>query len=949
MTSPLLARLQAALGDAYRVERELGVSGIARFFHATNPADGREFAVAALPPAIATRLDPERFQAEIARAARVRHAHLVAPLEAGMVGDLAYCIYPYRPGEGLRETLQREGHLSADAAGRLVSQIADALAPAHEAGMAHGDLRPECVVLDGTRIAVTEFGLAHAVAAAGGGAGPDDAIGSAGYAAPEQERGRPADLRSDVYALGVIGYELLAGFPPFAGPTAAAVVAARLTGTPEPLDALRVDLPSALTAAVARALSRDPARRFANALEFREAAGGRLPAAVTGRRASWALVTTGVLLVAAAGMFVRARRPPTPDPDLLVVAPFDVLVPDHALWREGMVDVLSRNLDGAGPLRTVPPTVAIRRWKGRVDVGPATALGRETGAAFAVFGRLLEAGPDSVRISAALVDVARRSVTAEFEFRGGADRIGGLADSLTVALLDQIGRARPIGAVRYTGLAAVPLPALKAFLRGEQHFRHAHWDSAIADYERSVAAAPDFALALRRLSLTFGWQRSGEDSLGQAYAFRAGAANRGFAPRESLLVAAESLNAALWEFTREPQWWLLSRRLFATLDEAARRYADDPEVWYELGEARFHFGYWHGIDAADALRAFDRAIELDSTFAPAYIHPVELALIHEGPRAAQRYAAAYTAARTGAAKGAGIPLVARLLRPDADRLDLDQLLDTIPTDAIHNAWLTLVAWPDSAETATRLLRYLVRARRGDMPISEDTLANNRLLASMLAFRGHVREALAVADADYAPVLVDGALLGARTPDSALRVSRRWVAAGQLVPAGAALPLWEAVGDTAAVQAYAQALTPTAVPHESLRRYLTARAAASLALARRDTADAVRRYAALPESLCGGCQSALAQARLTTAQLLSARGRHQEAVLRLGPELPGLVRPLAVFTALARARANEHLGRSGAALTDYRFVARVWRAADPELEPYAREARAAVERLTAEPQ
>jgi serine/threonine-protein kinase len=180
------------------------------------------------------------------------------------------------------------------------------------------------------------------------------------------------------------------------------------------------------------------------------------------------------------------------------------------------------------------------------------------------------------------------------------------------------------------------------------------------------------------------------------------------------------------------------------------------------------------------------------------------------------------------------------------------------------------------------------------------------------------------------------------------VSHRWVAAGQLVPAGAALPLWEAVGDTAAVHAYADALTPDAVPHESLRRYLTARAAASLALARRDTADAVRRYAALPESLCGGCQSALAQARLTTAQLLSARGRHQEAVLRLGPELPGLVRPLAVFTALARARANEHLGRSGAALTDYRFVAQVWRAADPELEPYAREARAAVERLSAEP-
>jgi serine/threonine-protein kinase len=948
MTAPLESRLQAALGSSYRVERELGVSGMARFFYAIHTPDGRELAIAVLPPSITARLDPERFQAEINRAARVRHAPLLAPLEARVAGDLVFCIYPYRHGESLRDKLQRDRHLPADAAVRLVTQIADALAPAHAAGLAHGDLRPECVVLDGTRVVVTEFGLAHAVEAAGGDGGGAPAIGSAGYAAPEQEAGGRAGPRADVYALGVIGYELLAGFPPFAGPTAAAVVAARLTGTPEPLDALRLDVPPAVTAAVARALSRDPEVRFPDAQAFRDAAGRRLPAVVPGRRTSWALVASGVTLVAAAGMFVRARNQPPANDDLVVVAPFDVLAPDHGLWREGMVDVLSRNLDGAGPLRTVSPTIAIRRWRGRVDATSAAALGRETGAALAVFGRLVDAGPDSVRIAAALVNVSRGTVTAEFEFRGSAERIGGLADSLTVALLNEIGRARPMGAVRSTGLTAVPLPALKSFLRGEQHFRHAHWDSAIADYEHAIAEAPDFALALRRLSLTLGWQRSGEDSLGQAYAYRAGAANHGFAPRDSLLVVAESLNAALWEFTREPQWWMISRRLFATLNEAARRYDEDPEVWYELGEARFHFGYWHGISADDAQRAFDRAIQLDSTFAPAYIHPVELALTRDGSRAALRYAAAYAAGRSGAAKGAGIPLVARLLRPDADRLDLAGLLDTIPTDAIHNAWLTLLVWPDSAETATRLLRYLIHGRRGQVPISDDTVANNRLLAAMLSFRGHLREALAVADSDYAPALMDGALVGIVPRDSALRVTRRWVAAGQLVPAGAALPLWEATGDTMAVRAYSRALTENAVPHEALRRYLEARATASLALARHDTADALRRFAALPESLCGGCQSALAQARLTTAQLLAARGRRQEAVVRLSPELPGLVRPLAVYAALARARANEQLGRTRQALTDYRFVAAVWRAADPQLEPYRDEARAAVARLTAEP-
>jgi hypothetical protein len=125
-------------------------------------------------------------------------------------------------------------------------------------------------------------------------------------------------------------------------------------------------------------------------------------------------------------------------------------------------------------------------------------------------------------------------------------------------------------------------------------------------------------------------------------------------------------------------------------------------------------------------------------------------------------------------------------------------------------------------------------------------------------------------------------------------------------------------------------------------------AASLALARRDTADAVRLFTALPETLCGGCQTALAQARFTTAQLLNARDRHQEAVLRVAPELPGLVRPLAVLTALTRAHARERLGRTREALADYRFVAAVWRTADAELQPFVREATQAVERLVAEP-
>lgn len=941
----LRTTLQAALGERYRVEQEQGVGGLARVFRATQARGGREVLVAVVPPAVAVRLDAARFRAAIEDAGRVRHPSLSAPIGVGAAGELAWVIYPHGHGETLRERLGRGDRLSVDAAVRLLTQVAGGLAVAHDAGMVHGDVRPECVSFEGGRAVLYEFGLAYAIRAAGG--GDVETTGSAGYAAPEQESGQAADTRCDVYALGVIGYEVLAGFPPFAGPTAAAVVAARLTGAPEPLGALRIDVPPTVSTAITRALARDPTARFGTAGEFREALRGGLSAGLRPRRA-WlvgAAALLGIALVSFLFAGAGARR--ELDPNLLVVAPFDVLARDQELWREGLVDVLSRHLDGAGPLRTVAPAVAVRRWRGRVDVGPAAALARATGAGLAVFGRLLSAGDDSVRLVAGLVNATTHSVEAEFDHRAPADRVESLADSLAFALLRELGRTRPIGAVPRTSVSPASLPALKAFLQGEQYFRRANWDSAILHYERAIALDPNFAPALYHLSLTLGWQRTGADSLSVQYAFRGGAANRGLAPRDSFLVASESLSAALWAFSEDPVWWSQSQRLFATLGEAVLRYPEDPEMWYQLGEARYHFGYWHGIAGADALRAFDRAIALDSAFAPAFIHPVELALSEEGPAAARRYAGARAAGHGGAAKGSGVPLVARLLRGDVRGAALDRLLDTLPADAIHNAWLTLSGWPDEQETSTRLIRYLATHRRSQMPISDDTLVNNRLIASQLAFRGHLREAGATADPGYPSVSVERALAGSLPRDSAAALFSKWVADGRLALAAGAIPWWAAVRDTAALLAVRRAATMQALPHERLRRYLTGRTDAYLSLARGDSAEALRRFTALPESLCGGCQSVLAQVRLTTAQLLNAAGRHQEAATILAPELPALLRPLAVFTALERARTAERLGHVEAAVAGYEFVAGIWRNADEEYRPFVEEARTAIARLTAE--
>src|SRR5262245_32604723 len=155
----LRTTLQAALGDRYRVGQEQGVGGLARVFRATRGRGGREVLVAVVPPAVAVRLDPTRFRAAVEDAGRVRHPSLAGPIGVGAAGDMAWVIYPHGHGETLRERLGRGDHLSVDDALRLLSQLAGGLAVAHDAGMVHGDVRPECVSFEGGRAVLDEFGL----------------------------------------------------------------------------------------------------------------------------------------------------------------------------------------------------------------------------------------------------------------------------------------------------------------------------------------------------------------------------------------------------------------------------------------------------------------------------------------------------------------------------------------------------------------------------------------------------------------------------------------------------------------------------------------------------------------------------------------------------------------------------------------------------------------------
>jgi eukaryotic-like serine/threonine-protein kinase len=957
------ARLRAVLADRYTIERELGRGGMATVFLARDLKHKRPVAIKVLAPEIARTVGSERFLREIEIAARLSHPHILPVFDSGEGDGLLFYVMPFVRGESLRHRLQRERRLPVADAVRIAREVADALDYAHRHGIVHRDIKPENVLLEEDHAIVADFGVARALAGERGPALTEVglAIGTPYYMSPEQSMGDGVvDGRSDLYALGCVLYEMLAGKPVFEGPTAQAVARQHLLATPARLHATRPEVSEALERVVQRALAKSPDERWATGAELAAAlASGEMPALPGARRARrrrLVLITAGAVALVAIGLVVgRQRAPEVLDDNLVAVAPFDVLVPDLQLWSEGLVDVLSRDLDGAGPLRTVAPTVVVRRWSGRADRPSATSLGRRTGARLAVYGQVLGVGGDTVRVSATLLDIGSGRALGEFQLRDVSTRMDRVADSLTVALLRELGRTRPMGTTRLASVGSRSLPALKAFLQGEQFMRRSEWDSAIASYERATGQDSGFALAYSRLSLALGWVRSGNDSLSRAYGLRAGALNHGLAPRDSLLLTTDSLRSVLFGQDEDTAYWPHVRRFFATSEEATRRYPGDPAVWYNLGEAYHHFGYGPGLEisAEQTLRAFDRAIALDSAFAPAYIHPVELSLTLGRPAEARRYAGAYLALDASDISAGAIRIVDMLLqRPAGPDHALRQVLDTVHADVLaHIVWSMIGRWDDSTEWAVRLANEFSPERPTSYAAYADPGWIRYARSVALGYRGRVHEALQVhGTTGPDDLLAQLALLGGVPTDSLAAAITRWqpgyFGGGALHPF---LPWLAAVSDTAGIRRFGRfvdsihsaGVPPALRPRIRLASTLTQ---AYLALARHDTTGALRLFEAIPDTICIGCITD----RLTKGRLLAARGRDREADALFGVRLDRMPVVLEPLFALERARVAERLGNRRRAIEAYQLVADAWRHADPDLQRFVREAKAALIRLGAEP-
>jgi serine/threonine-protein kinase len=422
VTEPLTS-LQTALSGQYRIERELGRGGMAVVFLAHDLRHDRPVALKVLRRELAQAMGAERFLREIRLCARLQHPHILGIHDSGDAGGLLWFTMPYVEGETLRSRLSREKQLSLNDALRITGEVADALAYAHQHGVIHRDIKPENILLSSNHALVADFGIARALqrglADAGAGGSEEErltetgmSLGTPHYMSPEQAAGeRELDERTDVYSLGAVLYETLAGEPPFTGPNPQAILAKRLSESAPHVRTTR-EVPIAVDRAISRALARAPSDRFASAEQFAaalrsapfDAATPTVAVAKSRPRRSWPSIAAlvGVLLIAfGAGYFVLKRqRSGSTSAASAAVLPFTDLSPgkDQEYFSDGLTEELITSLSRIEGLRVAARTSSFQ-FKGRnADV---REVGRKLDVGAVLEGSVRRAG-DQLRVTAQL-------------------------------------------------------------------------------------------------------------------------------------------------------------------------------------------------------------------------------------------------------------------------------------------------------------------------------------------------------------------------------------------------------------------------------------------------------------------------------------------------------------------------------------------------------------------
>ena len=970
-------RVQVALGQQFQIGRELGGGGMSRVFVARDITLDREVVVKVLSPELVQELSVERFAREITLAAALQHANIVPLLSAGVTDNgLPYYLMPFVEGSSLRDV--EGGTATMPIADVLVvlNDVCRALAYAHGRGVVHRDIKPDNVMLSGGAALVTDFGIAKAMRSARQTPSDDHltrmgtSIGSPAYMAPEQGAGDPdTDHRADLYALGAVAYEMLTGAPPFGNRPAHAQLVAHLSETPRPVQSLRTDTPDALARFVMQCLEKDPADRpqqATDALELLADAAAAARADATGQYTTTArgaalgdtrtivgplsprrrsrgtgLAIAGLVLIATSvGWWTLRRRASVvgPDPSLLAVMPFTVREPSLAVWREGLVDILARRLDGAGSLRTVAPTTSIANSPARSDPVTATALGRTLGAGVVLFGDVSTSGRDSVRLSATVVDVASGKPLYDVAVSGETLRMDALADSLSLRLLRDMGTSGALtGGARVTSLGTSSLPALKAYLQGQQYMRRSSIDSSLAAFEAAVAADSTFSLGWRGVASVY--IRTGREAAPEAQraldlAIRY---KQHGSPRDSMLLRADSIRLGVVRRTPTATDAIddvpAVRALLETLQAATQRYPSDPELWMERGDAAFHFGALAGIADSVAMRDFERAMALDSLLFVPSVHAHTLAM-----RAGRFTDAARFAHRLGRllqGQNAVFYETEAVLLDSFPRVraDAQQRLDAAGAQFAAVILRELGASPEAAPLLRALAQQQTARLRAGAVLADSTALSHAITYAM-AMTGSLTAS--VAERLSFPERAQAAQAGL-LPTAAVASEARRLIVAQPTAGSAAFSLFAAERDTASlrllerafdsVDASARAATRSSRYGDLVRAWI--------ALARGDSSAALRGFLTLPMAMCNSapCSGTM------VARLLVKAGRDKDAARVLDRWLPsGMSTFVGPVNMLLRGELAERASDRSLANLWYRRVVAQWGLGDASVQSTVQAAR-----------
>jgi serine/threonine-protein kinase len=721
-----LQQLSAALASRYLIERELGRGGMATVYLARDLKHARLVALKVLRPELAVAIGPQRFLREIQVAAAFNHPHILALHDSGAAEGLLYYVMPYVEGESLRQRLTRERQLPVDEALRIAREVLSALDYAHHHGVVHRDIKPENILLGIEQALVADFGIARALDAAGAEKLTETglALGTPHYMSPEQAASDGGlDGRSDLYSLGCVLYEMLAGEPPFTGPTAQAIMARHAVDPVAPLRTVRNTVPVPVELAIERALAKVPADRFKTGAEFAAALAAPVGARAAnirhhpGMRRPWGwAVALGLLILAGAGTYALARRGPKvlSSASVVAVLPPTPSTADTGLTRLGrdLVLTLSANLDGVGDIRVIDPHTVLAQTRdssAAAELERGLTLGRRLRAGSVAHGSLARVG-SNVRLDLGLfstsdashppVAVARVSVTIS------PDSLAPLTDSVTHALLRQVwqrGQA-PTPSIE-AALKTRSAAALRQFLEGERAMLQSRWAEAAKAYERTIEADSTFWLAYARDGYARRWADQPPDSAIDA----AAAGHRSVLPELDRLIVesgrlswgGDSVSAGL--------------RLAGAITD---RFPDNWFAWMNRADLLVHLGPHVGLTRQDAIGALERTVELAPDFVPAWEHLAWMYLQEHDTAGTARASGALT--RLNAADGlsegcfgCNYPQQVRLLA-HADHLgraDYRALVDSVVRDVSHHFWAlpVLPLWYGRQKTQIDINRRVLLA------------------------------------------------------------------------------------------------------------------------------------------------------------------------------------------------------------------------------------------------